>query len=175
MKKSKFTFRLIFIVSILLVGYFYIFAKPPQEPPNIKITIGDKELEYVVGKNKWNGAVYDREDTFKTIFKKYTASELPYIELGSTARIKFTKNPPSKITISDILIDENGNQIYTDKEIINIPVTLKNGEASFEINMHFASGLSSYYVEDKIVIRGFRIIATWGRNECEYAFIIRTE
>ncbi len=175
MKKLKSTIILIFIVCILLGGYFYISDKSPLEPPDIIITIGDKQIEYVVGKNEWNGAKYDREDTFKTILKNNLVSELPYIELGSIAKIKFSKNPPSKLVISDIFIDENGNQVYTDKEIVNIPVKLKNGKASFEINMHFASGLSSYYVEDKIVIRGFRIIATWGRNECEYAFIIRTD
>ena len=38
-----------------------------------------------------------------------------------------------------------------------------------------ASGLSSYYVEGKTDLRGFRMIATWGENECEYAFIIRTD
>jgi hypothetical protein len=37
------------------------------------------------------------------------------------------------------------------------------------------SGLSSYYVEGKTDIRGFRMIATGGENECEYAFIITTD
>jgi hypothetical protein len=175
LKKLKSTFILIIIVCILLLVYFYVSVKPPQEPPDITIIINDKQIEYVVGKNEWNGAKYDREDTFKTILKNESDGELPYIELGSTAEVKFSKNPPSKITISDIYIDDSGNQIYTDKEIINIPVKLKNGKASFEINMHYASGLSSYYVEDKIVIRGFRIVASWGNNECEYAFIIRTD
>ncbi len=72
------------------------------------------------------------------------------------------------------MIDENGRQIYTDKEIVNIPVQLINGKCSFEIEKHFASSLSSYYEPEKKDIRGFRMIASWGENECEYAFIIKT-
>lgn len=64
-------------------------------------------------------------------------------------------------------------KIYSNREIINIPVELKGDKCSFEIKKHFASALSSFYVENKIDIRGFRINASWGENECEYAFIIR--
>ena len=70
--------------------------------------------------------------------------------------------------------DENGRQIYTDKEIINIPVELNNGKCSFAIEKHLASFLSSQYEPEKKDIRGFRMIATWGENECEYACIIQT-
>lgn len=158
-----------------MIGYLYISVKSPQEPPEVTIIIGDEQLDYVVGKNQWNGAKYDREDTFKTIMKKHLASELPYIEIGSTVIIKFANNPPGKITIYDILLDESGEQMYSEKEIINIPVQLKKGKTSFEVEKHWASFLSSYYEEDKTDIRGFRIVATWGQNECEYAFIIRTD
>ena len=175
MKKLKVTIILIFIASIFMIGYFYISAKLSQEPPEVTINIGDKQLDYVVAKNQWNGAIYNRVDTFKTLMKNYSASELPYIKIGSTAIIKFTKNPPGKVTISDILIDDNGNQMYSEKQIVNILVELKNGKTSFEVKKHSASGLSSYFVEDKTDIRGFRIIATWGQNECEYAFIISTD
>lgn len=151
-------------------------AKPtqgtPGEPPELIITIGEKQLDYVVGKNIWNGSIYDREDTFQTILKN--KSEISYIEIGSTSKISFKSNPPSKVIMWDHLIDEKGNNIYSDKVTINIPLDLKNGKGSFEIKKHMASALSSYYVEGKIDIRGFRMIATWGENECEYAFIIKT-
>jgi hypothetical protein len=146
-----------------------------QEPPKLTITIGDKQLDCIVGKNKWNGAIYNRVDTFKTIMEKDSKSEVPYIEIGNTATITFSNNPPTKFTIKDILIDENGNQRYSDKEMFNIPVELKHGKYSFKIEKHFAAALSSYYVEGKTDIRGFRMIATWGENECEYAFVIRTD
>lgn len=143
-----------------------------QEPPEISINIGDKEIEYVSAKNKWNGSIYDREDTFVTILKKQ--KEIPVFENGSVAEITFKNNPPDKFTVMDMLINEDGNQIYTDKEIKNIPIESNNGKYSFEIDYHFASALSSFYEPGKTDIRGFRMIASWGENECEYAFVIKT-
>ena len=171
MKKLIVPFALALLMSILMIACTS--TESLQEPPKLTITIDDKQLDYVVAKNQWDGAKYDREDTFQSILKK--KSEIPYIELGSKATISFTNDSPSEFSISDILIDENGKQRYTDKEIINIPIKLKDGKGSFEIKKHMASGLSSYYVEGKTDIRGFRLTAAWGENECEYAFIIRTD
>lgn len=172
-KKLIVTIILVLLMSSLMIGCST--TKPPQEPPKLTITIGDKKLDYVVEKNQWNGSTYDREGVFQTILKKGSKSEIPYIEIGNTATISFINNPPKKFTIWDILINENGNQRYSDKARINIPVELKDGKGSFEIKKHLASGLDSYYVEGKTDIRGFSMIATWGENECEYAFIIRTD
>jgi hypothetical protein len=143
-----------------------------QEPPDMSIIIGDKEIEYLSAKNKWNGNVYDREDTFITILKEQ--KDIPAFEIGSIVDITFESNPPDEFTVSDILIDEKGRQIYTYKEIIDIPVKLNNGKCSFKIEKHPASLLSSQYEPNKKDIRGFRMIASWGENECEYAFVIKT-
>lgn len=143
-----------------------------QEPPEISIVIGGKQIEYVSAKNKWDGNVYDREDTFITILKGQ--KDIPIFENGSIAEITFKNNPPNKFTVSDILINEEGKQIYTNKEIKNIPVELKNGKCTFEIEYNLASALSSSYEPNKKDIRGFRMIAYWGENECEYAFVIKT-
>lgn len=147
--------------------------RSPDEPPEVSINIGGKQIQYEVGKNKWNGSVYDREDIFKTIFKKNM--DIPFIEIGETAEIEFKDNPPEKLQVYDILLDDTGGQIYGDEMIINIPVELKDGKASFELNTHMASYLSSLYVEDKKDIRGFKMIASWVDNECEYGFIIKTD
>lgn len=172
-KKLIVTITLVLLMGSLIIGCSTL--KPPQEPPKLTITIGDKKLDYVVGKNQWNGSIYDREGAFQTILKKGSKIEIPYIEIGNTAIISFANNPPEKFTIEDILIDDNGKQRYSDKERINIPVELKYGKCSFEINKNLASGFNLYYIEGKTDIRGFRMIATWGENECEYAFIIRTD
>jgi hypothetical protein len=173
------------IVSIVLVLLTTIFMtgctstestlKSPKEPPEITVTIGEKEIDYVTAKNIWNNAIYDREGTFQTILKKGSKIVIPYIEIGKIAVINFKSYPPDKLTISDILVAENGTQMYSYKEIVNIPVEFKNGKCSFEVKKHFASMLSSYYIEGKTDLRGFRITATWGDNECEYAFIIRAD
>lgn len=148
--------------------------KTPKEPPEISITIGDKKIEYVIGKNKWNGAIFDREDTFQTILRKDSGIEIPYIEIGEIATIDFKDNIPTDLKIKDILIDANGEQIYNDEVIIDVPIVKQGGKYSFEIEQHMASYLSSSYEEGKPYFRGFRVIPTWGENECEYGFVIET-
>ncbi|MDD3752030.1 MAG: hypothetical protein PHU60_08300 [Tissierellia bacterium] len=167
MKKTMFLSVMILILTFFSAGCWAV-----KEPPDISISIDNKEIDYVSAKNKWDGTAYDREDTFVTIFKEQR--DIPIFENGSIAEITFNSNPPAEFKIMDILIDENGKQIYTDKEIINIPVELIDGKCSFEIEKHLASSLSSYYEPGKKDIRGFRMIASWGENECEYAFVIKT-
>lgn len=169
MKKTIFIFALVLILTSVLMGCS---SNSMQEPPELTITVGDKEIEYISAKNKWNGNIYDREDTFVTILKEQ--KDIPIFENGSIVEIAFERNSPDKFAVMDILIDENGRQIYTDKENKNIPVELNNGKYSFKIEKHFASFLSSYYEPDKKDIRGFRMVASWEENECEYAFVIKT-
>jgi hypothetical protein len=163
---------ILILITVLISGCTYQVS--PSQPPEISITAADIEIPYVIAKNKWNGAIYDREDTFHSIMKEGSNIEIPHIELGETVAISFFSSPPEKFYVYDILIDDKGQQIYTNKEIMNIPVKLKNGSCSFEISEHVASALSSEFIENKVEYRGYRMIATWGENECEYAFVVKT-
>ena len=176
--KMKTVFFMLIVSMFLIVSATVRTQSKPYKTapaPKIKVTVNGKIIDYVVGLKEWNGAEYYSEDTFKTILKEGSGFEIPYIEIGKTAVISFMSYPPSQLTISDVLIDKNGNQIYSDKEIMNIPAELKDGKCSFEIKKNMASALSSTYVENKTDIRGFSVIASWGQNKCEYAFIIRTD
>jgi hypothetical protein len=163
---------LVLLMSILLIGCST--TKPTQELSKLEITIGEKQLDYIVAKNKWNGSMYDREDTFQSILKVGSGIEIPYIEFGKIGVINFKNNPPDKLTISDILIDKNGNKMYS-TPIINIPFELKDGKYSFEIKQNMETALDSYFEPNMTYLRGFRMTASWDQNECEYAFIIKTD
>lgn len=169
MKKTTYLLVLTAVLIITLTGCSSVSM---QEPPEISVTIGGKEIEYVSAKNKWNGSVYDREDTFVTILKDQ--KEIPDIEIGNVAEIIFKSNPPDEFTVSDILINKSGGQKYPEKLTNKIPVQLNQGKYSFEIGLNLASMLSSQYNPEKRDLRGFRMIASWGENECEYAFVINT-
>jgi hypothetical protein len=172
---------LIYLVIISAFAYSGCVSNKPQEPPEIKITFDNQTINYVVGKNKWDGAVYDRENTFKTILKEDSKIVVPYIKLGKTLNIEFKQNPPEVIEIFDYLLNEKGENKYSDKTIIQIPAKLKGGKFSFEFNQHFATALSSNSddYKDGRTLRGFKINCRWGNkesgNECEYGFIIRTD
>lgn len=169
MRKKVFIYVFILLLTMVFMGCSPNSAK---EPPEISINIGDKEIEYVTAKNKWGGIIYDREDTFVRILKDN--KDIPIFENDSIVNLTFKGNQPDKFTISDIIINENGRPLYTDKEIKNITAELNDDKYIFKIEEHFASMLSSYHEPNKKDIRGFRIIATWGANECEYAFVIKT-
>jgi hypothetical protein len=164
---------LIVLPTILIIGFTY--QKSQQEPSKITVTIGDKELQYVTAKNKWKGRVYDREDTFKTMMKEASGFEIPYFEIGTNVVIDFKKYPPEKFTVSDILLNKDGNKMYSSIRPISIPFKLKNGKYSFQINKNMETLLDSNWVTNKTYSRGFRLTASWGKNECEYAFIVKTD
>lgn len=148
-------------------------ARSVKEPTPITVTVAGKEVATITEKNKWNGGVIDRADTFQTLMKNKTA--IPDVEIGSTAEIAFNGTMPDHFTVTDILIDEAGNRIYNEKVDSSVPVTAGNQKYTFQITKNWASLLSSQYVEGKKDLRGYRMIASWGANECEYAFIIKTD
>lgn len=39
------------------------------------------EMQCIIANNQWNGSIYDREDTFKTIMKEGSEIEVPSIEI----------------------------------------------------------------------------------------------
>lgn len=60
MKRTIFLLFLVLLLAFFTAGC----SSTMKEPPDITITIDNKEIEYVSGKNKWNGSLYDREDTY---------------------------------------------------------------------------------------------------------------
>ena len=172
MKRINYFMFVMVLLTTLMVGCSSIEA--PKEPPEIEVTIGDKDIKYVIGKNKWDNAIYDREDTFKTLLNKQSIEGISYIEIGEIAHIDFKNYPPDELMIDSILLNENGNPIYEDMNVNIIPALNKDNSYSFEINKHMASYLSSMYIEGQTYIIGYRMTAFWDDNECEYGFIIRT-
>ncbi|MEW6624730.1 MAG: hypothetical protein AB1420_16670 [Bacillota bacterium] len=95
MKKKIISILMIMTLIVSLIGCSS--KNEPKEPPDINITIDNQGVDYVIGKNQWNGHVYDREDTFKTILKEGSNIVIPYIELGKTVMIDFKNYPPDTI------------------------------------------------------------------------------
>jgi hypothetical protein len=182
------------LISLLIVLFFTAcsynkrITAPPENsatevnkvtltnPPEI-FTAGDKEIPYVAGLNQWNSAIYDREDTFQTILKKDSGIEVPYIQLGETIQIEFKGNPPDKLQLRDYIQKEDGIPKYTGKEVNQIPVKLVGEKINFKLEVHMAAMLSSNSkdYEPGNTIRGFKLTCSWGENECEYGFIIKTD
>gem|GEM_PF-1623387 len=188
MKSKKHT-RLAIILSavlILAVGGTAIalgagWAAIPDEPPNITIrTEGAYEntaIDWVAGKNKWNNAVYDREDTFVELMNRYrSVSNLPYVRNGENITITFDGAIPNNVTLTEYILREDGREKYNSSgKEYEIRFSGMNRRSSFVVEPNFATALSSNsndYLPGN-TIKGYRLVASWGANECEYGFIIR--
>lgn len=95
MKKSS---LLVVILILVLIAVFYISHKM-AEPPEIIIMADNIQIGYVVGLNKWNRAVYDRENTFETIMKEESKIEISYIKLGTIIEIQFKGRVPDTVEL----------------------------------------------------------------------------
>jgi hypothetical protein len=170
---------LIIIVITFLVGCNSSSIDTVSEEviPEITIQSGDTSIDYSVGLNYWNKAVYDRIDNFTIIIEDGYES-LPYIELGNEVTISFNDNSvPDEYELYDYVLNKEGSPKYTNKEVREIPLNIENGTGSFILDMHFAALLSSNSddYERGASIRGFKLICRWGEDECEYGFIVRSD
>ncbi len=182
MKSKKHT-RLAIIVSVVLiiaVGGAVIAlgagkAIPLNEPPGIMIKAGDIEIAWEVGLNKWNGSIYDRLDNFQSIMSKTTSDELPYIRNNETITINFNGKNPQTTQLTEYVFDENGSPALKVGGMSYIPSL--TGKGVFTLTPYsdarLISGRDEY--EPGISTKGYRFVCSWGGNECEYTFIIRTD
>jgi hypothetical protein len=146
-----------------------------SEPSSLQITVGKSVLSYVVGLNQWNESEYDREDNFKLIMKGVLASDLPLIELGETISIEFLGQVPDSTMLTECLLQSDGTQKFTIEDTIDIDFSSGQGSFILEKNMSVAFSSNSADFMPGASIRGFRLICKWGNNECEYAFVIRSD
>ena len=163
---------------VFLILFSASYSQPDEPtPPKIIVTVNGKAIEYVVGLNKWNGVIYQNINNFQTIMKEDSGTEILYVKLWETILIEFKENAPKKTKLYDKLLKPDGSNKYEDKITMKLPVKFVDGKSSFKLESQMASQLSSYSkdYEDGNTLRGFRLICTWGENECEYVFVIRTD
>ncbi len=171
---------IVYILSIVIVLTLTTCGNTIKmsEPPPILITAGSTKIEYVVGLNLWNGAIYDRLDTFYLIMKEDSDIEVPYINLGEIIQIESMGKVPDTIELKDYILNEKGEIKYTAKEVIEMPIQFTDGKGNYKLNPHEAALLSSNSkdYEPGKTIRGFKLTCSWGdKYQCEYAFIVRTD
>ncbi len=152
--------------------------KSPSEPPNLTVTVttNGQNIYNEMGKREWNGAKFKRMNPFEYMAKNQKLKDLPYVPFNSFIELLFDGIKPDNITISDMIIDEDGKGKYSEKEIVDIPFDIKN-DKGFTLSGHMASILSSNSEDYKpgAVIRGFLIVCSFGENKCDYAFALRTD
>ncbi len=149
----------------------------PDEPPEITIKSGSTEIFYVVGKNIWNGSIYDREDNFIAQKERIFNRDMPYIKNGAKISVSFGRHKPHSIVLSEIILDEHGSAKWrTDEHVKTYELSFPplGSTGTFTIEPNYATTLSSHSADHEAgnTIKGYRMVCSWGKNECEYAFVI---
>ena len=142
---------------------------------NLTVTVGKENIK-CIKLNDANDSFRDNKKAiFKLAFENNALSDINYIKNDEKVYLDFGSNPPDKLVIKDSLLYPNGDYLYTEKETIEVPFIKDGNKFYFIIKKHFASALSSVYLENKTDLRGLRIKASWGKNEYVYALVIKTD
>lgn len=145
-------------------------------PPSLRVMSGDIELPSTVGLTRWGGAEIKRADTLVSLTKQQT--ELPYVALLSTITLTLDGPAPDSVTIDDYILNPDGTEKYSSNVPIQVEgLTFNDGTGSFvlpENMLAMFSSVSGDYAPGA-TIRGFKMRCMWGDDECEYAFMFRTD
>ena len=172
-KKATFFLSIISILAVFAGCSGGVFGwQTPKEPPEISIKAGEVSLPWVVGLNQWDGAIYDREDTFKDFFNKN--NEIIELGIGTGITMDFKGYKPDEVRVEEYILKNNGEQLMEGSETKAVEgITFKGDKMIFVLEEN--SKIPSEAVVNGYIIRGFRITCTWGVNECEYAFVIKVK
>ncbi|MFD2413686.1 hypothetical protein [Paenibacillus rhizoplanae] len=164
------------IMSMLLCSLLVAFTGCDGSPKSSVTIVGGKEnIKYANLNSDQKASLSDQTASpFSFAFEEENTSEIQYLKIGEEISIDFGSNPPDTLSISDGLLDANGDYLYTSKLITDVPYVTKKGVYSFNLETHIASSLSSYYEKDKKEYRGFIINAFWEKQEKKYAFAIQS-
>ncbi len=185
-KTNKRLIYIMIIILILITSYILytmintpgqILTQKMDQPPSIEIIADGEAMLYTTGLNEWNGSKYDRQDTLISYMNNWGADSLKYLPNGEEVAFSFLGQVPDKIEMIEVIIGEDGRQLYSGKETKEILLIESDDQYGFKIVPNMAGNLSSHSdtYEQGGLLRGYKLICTWGRNSCEYGFAIRSD
>lgn len=153
-------------------------CKDDPHPIDVEVTANHQEIHTVMVSQDVGEPDYEEMSSFRTLMELH-ASDLPYIPIGEPIQIEFLKQTtePDSYELIDYVLSEEGEMRYKIPETIKPRVGFDRGTVSFTLEENFlvyASSASGDY-EPGAVLRGFRLVSTWGDKTQEVAFVIRTD
>jgi hypothetical protein len=113
--------------------------------------------------------------SFKELFIEYISKgEVREVKIGDEIQIDFGKSDPDYLVISEWLLSENGDIIYTDRIVGNHEYYhTGNGLYHFVVNEDLLAIIDSHKNDVKGVYRGFRIDARWEFERESYIMVCK--
>ena len=76
----------------------------------------------------------------------------------------------------DYLLKENGSPKYDERAAFETELTVSKNTAEFQLQESPALALSSTFpTEEDGVLRGFRLVCSWGEKQSEYLFCLKSD
>jgi len=148
-----------------------------EKPPKIRITAGNKEIDYAYEIKKWHGENNEEENSFSSIMKNDSEFEILNIKLGTVIKIRFSRAIPDTYELKDYILNEKGDVKFSEQTVQTIPMNLNSKTGSFVLKENWAASLSSDSDDYKpgAVLRGFKLTCEWNENKYIYMFMVKTD
>lgn len=148
--------------------------------PKLEVSIGDTSLTTKARKVNWNGEseenIYFKDLMQDSVLRFDCPPGL--FEYKDEICLSFEDATPTSISVEDIVITEDGEQIYGQREQMIREVRIgEDGNYYFGLQNHFALMLSSSSASyTNPSYRGFRVLCEFGDEKtCEYIFVLSLE
>ena len=144
--------------------------------PSIIVTSGGITIPWVVGMNRLGDSIVDRQDTLIQLMHDHVLADLPHLADGATITVDFQGDPPDAFRMTEHIINPDGLPKYTTGSADrSVDIVFTHGVGTFTLMPNWATAVSSDSADyaPGATLKGFRLVANWGTDECEYAFVIR--
>jgi len=161
--------RLLLILSLIVISVGISSCVRSVNDLELTINVNDEKIDGMVLQDTAD----NDKNVFKPAFEKETAFEVKHADLGSIVTLSFINKLPDKITIQEYLLNANGETLYTDIEVKDVPFTQEQSKYFFTIEKSIIAGLNSgLHTTD---LRGYKVLAFFGNDKKTIIFVIETD
>jgi hypothetical protein len=186
---------IIFFIIMICFGILFGCNNQTAKYPDITVTVNDTKIPYYTIPIKWNGDTAHKPTAYIYVFEQNPEMEnLVEVNSGDMITVDFGKKSPDKVKIVYELLTApyyiGIENTASAAETFDMTFDIKENKYSFNVDKfeikiysdnywlftprqpQFLSGAENIrYIAGRV----YKITASWGDDECEYAFVIKNK
>lgn len=151
---------LVFLLALLTLLLRCLSILSPGGPPSITAEAEGKQMNWVVRRQAWDGAVYEEDPIFHTYGRDVVTPS--QAAAGETVSISID-SLPDQVTLKEYALSADGESPY--------------GSAVFlrEYVFYFTGRTGAFTLPEpgEESVRGYVLGCAWGEDRCEYGLVIQ--
>lgn len=171
-------FRGCMILSLIFTVLLLSACKEEKtEEPQLKIVVGEQELQGIYYGNQHNQTREEIENKLKKVMESKSWEELPYVSMNEIITIKAENFHAEELEVFDYILTRTGMIRYNEKSVLTSIIQVDEGKATITLSTNpvaFASSNSEDYLPGR-TIRCFVIRTDIDNSSFAFAFILRTD